>query len=159
MPLSPSSIKPSLPHRINSVSRWAIGILSFLGFADATYLTVDHYLAFPVPCSLTHGCDTVLTSVYATIGPVPISLIGVFYYLVILGTVLYIFTSGAASRYIRRALAGITGAGFLFSCYLVYLQIFAIHAICEYCLGSAIISTLLLPLSIVLWKTNAEDSG
>lgn len=152
---SPLSIKLSR-HQIDSISRWSLGILSFLGFVDATYLTVNHYLALAVPCSLTHGCDTVLTSVYATIGFMPVALIGMLYYLLIFGVVLYIFTSDAVPMRLLQVLAGITGIAFLSSCYLLYLQIFVIHAICEYCLGSAIISTLLFPLNIVSWKASAE---
>src|SRR5690348_14780226 len=60
-------------------------ILSFLGFLDAAYLTILHYKNVIPPCSIAHGCETVLTSQYATLGPIPIALLGVFFYLVVLG--------------------------------------------------------------------------
>jgi uncharacterized membrane protein len=36
-----------------------------------------------------------------------------------------------------------TGAGVLFSAYLTWIEFFVIHAICMYCIGSAIIVTLM----------------
>jgi uncharacterized membrane protein/gamma-glutamyl-gamma-aminobutyrate hydrolase PuuD len=40
-----------------------------------------------------------------------------------------------------------TSGGLLFSLYLVYLQLFVIHAICPYCMLSALVSTLLFVLT------------
>lgn len=48
-------------------------ILGFLGFLDATYLTVKHYLGTPINCSIFEGCEKVTTSQYATVGGVPVS--------------------------------------------------------------------------------------
>ncbi len=47
--------------------------LAVIGLADAVYLTVKHYLGGSVPCSLTEGCDTVLTSNYAVFGGLPVA--------------------------------------------------------------------------------------
>lgn len=43
-------------------------IAALIGLADAVYLTVHHYSAEPVPCSIIQGCEQVLTSQWATLG-------------------------------------------------------------------------------------------
>src|SRR3989344_6187882 len=57
-------------------------MLALFGFADATYLTIEHYLNKVPPCSI-GGCETVLISQYANILGMPVSLLGAIYYLFI----------------------------------------------------------------------------
>lgn len=134
----------------------ALLILSFLGFADAAYLTADHYLKLPLPCSLTQGCDLVLTSKYATIGGLPIALFGALYYLVILFLSLYVYTvytSQNPNLLAVRAIFGLTLTSLAIYICLVYLQIFVIKALCMYCLGSALVTLILFIFSWVLLRT------
>ncbi len=110
-------------------------VLGVIGLADATYLTVQHYRQAMVPCFVGTACETVTTSSYATLGPVPLALLGAIYYLVItLGTVA---TLEARRWDWLHMLWGLTIGGFLFSLYLLYLQSFVLHAYCIYCLLSA----------------------
>jgi len=137
-----------------------IAILSLIGFADAAYLTASDYFSFAVPCSVTLGCETVLKSVYATIGPIPVALIGVFYYLTALIISISIITS-TSSSYNNRAgkiILGIFSLGFLASGYFVYLQIFIIKSLCLYCLISALISLLLFISSVLLNKKRGVEA-
>ncbi len=122
-------------------------IISFLGFADSAYLTAEHYFKLPLPCSLTQGCDTVLTSPYSMVGPVPLAFFGVLYYLAVLVLVIHCYTSREFSPVFFRLIFGLTVIGFLSSAYFVYLQLFVIGALCMYCLGSTVTSTLLLIVS------------
>ena len=127
-----------------------IAALSFLGFADAAYLTAEHYLKLPLPCSLTQGCDTVLTSAYATFGGIPIALFGALYYLILIVFALMLLTSETQNKKIMRLIFVMTAAAVLASSVLVYLQFFVIHALCMYCLVSAGLSLLLFLVSIAL---------
>jgi uncharacterized membrane protein len=147
-----SSTKQSPPRLLNF---WflATGIFSFLGFADATYLTVGHYLTLPLPCTLTHGCEAVLTSRFATVGGLPIALLGAIYYLFILFLTLYLYTSDNPKMRIARLVTLVTGIGLIVSCYLLYLQLAVIHALCMYCLGSATTTFLLFISSLFLVRS------
>ena len=60
-----------------------IALLSFLGFLDAAYLTIKHYQGILPPCSVS-GCENVLTSRYASVGSLPISLLGSIYYVAVI---------------------------------------------------------------------------
>lgn len=122
-------------------------VLSFLGFLDATYLTIIHFQNQIPPCT-TDGCETVLTSSYAEIAGIPIALLGALYYVAIFFSIL----TG------RDSLAFfIVSLGFIASCILFSLQLFVIHAFCTYCLVSAGITTLLFITSILIWRQRGNS--
>src|SRR3989338_3922215 len=58
-------------------------IVSFIGFLDSSYLTVQHYRGEPPSCAIFTGCETVAESKYAVAGPIPLALLGLLYYLAI----------------------------------------------------------------------------
>lgn len=109
--------------------------LALIGLIDAIYLTVKHYTGSVVPCSLTEGCDTVLTSNYAVVGGLPVALWGVLYYL----TVIFLAWSGLA----RAVLFGLVSAAAAASGILIYLQAQVLNAWCAYCLVSAGVTFLI----------------
>jgi uncharacterized membrane protein len=115
-----------------------IGGLALLGLGIATYLTIVHYTGAEPVCAVNHGCETVQKSKYADLAGVPVALIGLIGYV---GILLSLLVRGENGRLIRVA---ITAIGFLFSMYLTYLELFEIHAICQWCVGSAVIMTALL---------------
>ncbi len=146
---------------------WAAFLLSFLGFLDAAYLTIIHYKNVIPPCSIAHGCETVLTSQYATIGPIPIALLGVFFYLGVLGLLgmlgngVKIIPIGNWLRFNRSWKLEIgyltfilTGLGALTAIALIAIQAFVLHAYCQYCLSSEAIDFLLLGCVWSLWRKN-----
>lgn len=116
-------------------------IFAFVGFADAAYLAVEHYIGGTVLCGLTGGCDIVTTSVYSKLFGVPVALLGVFYYFsVIFGVVAYLDSKDERFFF---WLAHYTAIGFIASMVFVVLQVFLIKSICVYCMGSALSSTLI----------------
>lgn len=126
---------------------YLILIVSFLGFLDASYLTIKHYQGTPPPCSLLKGCEIVTTSSYSLIGGVPVALLGALYYLgIFLATLLYLDTR---NEWLVRCLKHFTVVGLLSSIYFLYLQLFVIQAICLYCLGSAATSITLFILAVL----------
>ena len=120
----------------------AILVLALIGTGVAGYLTYVHYEGLKVICS-NSGCGTVQSSQYAKIAGIPVATLGLLGYLGILGSLL-----------IRNELGRMTGfgialIGFLFSLYLTYRELFTIHAVCEWCVSSAVIMTLLFILTAV----------
>ncbi len=132
------------------IPRWLlIGfvVFSFLGFLDATFLTLEHYNKGILPCYIFEGCDRVTNSSYSQIAGLPVALFGAVYYLAIfIATILFIDTKYRPILYI---LIFLPIFGFLFSLWFMYLQIFVIKAICFYCVISAITSTALLVLGLI----------
>ncbi len=145
---APSSGKPSkaLPKCLN----WWLIIISFLGFLDTSYLTISHYTGVDLNCSITKGCDSVTTSAYSEIFGVPLALLGLLYYFTVL--FLSLLHYDTKNRQVLKLIPPLVTLGFLFSLWLVYLQIFVIEAICQYCMLSALTSTILFILGIFVFK-------
>ncbi|HEY2141250.1 MAG TPA: vitamin K epoxide reductase family protein [Solirubrobacteraceae bacterium] len=120
-------------------------VLSVLGLGVASYLTYTHYANVKVLCALNGGCETVQHSSYATLVGVPVALIGLIGYVAILGSLLV-----PENETTRFATAAFTVVGFGFSAYLTGRELFSIHAICQWCVSSAVIMTLLMGLAI--WR-------
>lgn len=136
----------------------AILIIGFLGFLDTLYLTYEHFAGTAVNCALLTGCDKVLTSQYSVIVGVPMALLGTIYYLVILALAAALFQN--RSKKIFNLLMLVISCGFLFSLWLVFLQIFVLKAFCTYCLLSAADTTILFVLSLFFVKIKGlKDSA
>ena len=124
----------------------AASLLALVGLADAVYLTVHHYTAEPVPCSIVEGCETVLTSAYAEIAGVPIAAFGALAYFVAFSlAILTVF--GNRSMWMLFGVQSFIMAAV--SAYLVYLQGFVIGAFCQFCLISAATSIGLFIIYLV----------
>ena len=146
-------LKRLLTRRLQAVpSKVIIGVLivALIGFADAGYLTIEHYKNAIPPCSLTGGCETVLTSAYSTLLGIPVSLLGAIYYLII-AVGLFAFIESKNHEVLRVALL-LTVLGFLASIWFLYLQIFVIKAFCVYCLGSLATSTILFISAAIVFE-------
>lgn len=118
---------------------------AFIGFADAAYLTFSHYSGSTLTCVVFRGCDSVTTSAYALFFGIPIALLGAGYYLLVLvGT---IFALDTKNIRLLRIITQCTIVGFGISLYLLYLQLFVIHALCQYCILSLLTSTVLFTSS------------
>lgn len=146
------------PKQIPNTLLAAFLIVAFIGFADAAYLTVKHYAGVIPPCSLVNGCETVLTSPYATIfGTVPIALAGALYYLALfIGGILYLDTKNTA---VLKPIMYFTVVGFVTSAVLLFIQIFIIKALCLYCIASATTSALLFILGILILRNIKKSAS
>jgi len=60
--------------------------------------------------------------------------------------------------YVPLAIFGISLIGVLYSAYLTYLELFVIHAICRWCVSSAIIITAIFLLSLPDLETEVDLS-
>jgi uncharacterized membrane protein len=121
----------------------AILVICLFGIADAGYLTYIHYAGLKPICNLGGGCEKVQSSTYSKLDGIPVAVLGLAGYLVILAAL-------AIGRELGRATAfGTALIGFGFSLYLTYREAFTIHAYCQWCLGSAVMMTVLVVLTAV----------
>jgi uncharacterized membrane protein len=126
--------------------RTTLIVLAVLGVALAGYLTYLHYSGTTPPCSIKgNPCSQVQKSRYSELAGVPVALIGLLGYIVILGTLL-----APESERARFATVALTLGGLGFSAYLTYREVFTLHKICEWCVGSAVLMTIMMCLSV--WR-------
>jgi uncharacterized membrane protein len=116
--------------------------LTLIGVGIASYVTYVHYAGIRPACTAGESCTKVQTSIYSELAGVPVALIGLIGYIAILATLL-----APESERTRFATLALTLGGFGFSAYLTYRELFSIHAICEWCVTSAIVMTILMLLS------------
>ncbi|MEA2422791.1 MAG: hypothetical protein QOF55_1890 [Thermoleophilaceae bacterium] len=122
----------------------AIAAIALVGVGIATYLVYVHYAGIQPFCvSGGGGCEKVQTSDYAKLAGIPVAVLGLAGYVAILASLLVRGDLG------RLAGAAIALSGFGFSLYLTYREIFTIKAICQWCVGSAVLMTLLAILTVI----------
>jgi uncharacterized membrane protein len=118
-------------------------VLAAIGFGVAGYLVYVHYSGEKPICSLGGDCQRVQTSQWSKLAGIPVADIGLAGYFGILGA--FVVLRGERQRF---ALLAMTIVGFAFSAYLTYREVFSIKAICQWCVGSAVIMTLLAGLAV-----------
>jgi uncharacterized membrane protein len=120
-------------------------LISLIGLADSIYLTVEHLSGRSVRCTIVSGCSEVLSSPYASVRGFPLAGMGAIAYFVVfsLATLAAFGYSG-----VGKLLALIVAAMFLTTIWLLYLQAFVIRHFCQFCLLSALVTTILTVLVI-----------
>jgi uncharacterized membrane protein len=115
--------------------------VALAGLGIAGYLTVVHYAGGEPVCAIAHGCATVQKSSYSALAGVPVALLGLLGYVAILGSL-----SGDGER-ARTLTAVLAFSGFGLSLWLTWVEVGQLHAICIWCVGSALCMTALAGLS------------
>ena len=115
--------------------RAAIAALALAGLGIASYLVYSRYSGAQLFCS-TGGCDTVQHSRYAVIGGVPVAVLGLAAYAALVATALVPGANAAAVG------LGVAAAGVVFSTYLLVAQVTLIHAVCQWCVASDVLVSL-----------------
>ena len=140
--------------KFKTINRWIIILVlvsSFLGFADATYLSVLHFNNQVPPCSILQGCEKVTSSQYSVIFGVPLALLGAVYYLMLFFLSFAFFNNGKPKLMLIAAVISVFG--FISSLFLIYLQMAVIHSLCPYCMFSAFTSTVIfVSLTSIFFK-------
>jgi uncharacterized membrane protein len=125
----------------------AVAIVSAIGLADATFLTVQALTGETLSCGGSPDCSRVLGSSYAKIGGIPVAMLGALAYFSV-----FSFATFAAfgHGWVRKFLALTVGVMFMATLWLLYVQAFLLHAYCRYCLFSAAITFLIAGLLIAV---------
>lgn len=135
-------------------------LVALVGFFVALYLALYKTGVIGTLACGSGGCETVQTSRWADFLGVPVAAWGVaFYALVFVLAFLGTLDRWADSRGLALTMLVLTGWGVLFSGWLTYLELFVIHAICRWCVVSAVIAVVLFALVLWDWKGLKDASG
>ena len=130
--------------------RQALAFLAVVGILIALYLTLYKMGVIGVLSCSIGSCETVNTSKWSMLFGIPIAEWGLAAYLALFG--LAIAGSAEAreqSVTIARLLVALAGWSLLFSAWLTYLELFVIHAICIWCVTSALLWVVIFAVSVV----------
>lgn len=125
-------------------------ILVIAGIGIAGYLTYVKLFAIEPYCAGVGNCEAVQTSPYAELLGVPVAIWGLLTYLALLALVLVKRSDWRDLGHpAGMAIFLVTLVGVIFSAYLTYLEVAVIHAICPWCVASAVVMVALFILSII----------
>jgi len=96
------------------------------------------------------GCSVVNSSVYSEVYGIPVALVGVLGYLAIFAVLLLASRDSIKTSSASLLVFGLCLAGFLFTVYLIYVEIALIRALCPFCLASQAIMTILFAISVIM---------
>src|SRR5687768_3616396 len=126
-----------------------IAVLALIGLLMSVYLTLHKYGYIGTLACGTGSCDTVQTSPWAVFMGIPVPVMGVVGYLVLLVlAVVGLQPAHAENRKLGLMIFLLADIAVAFTVYLTYLEAFVINAWCRWCIGSAIIVTLIWIFSL-----------
>ena len=122
--------------------RLTSAVLAAVGAAITAYLLYVRQTGGALVCS-TGGCETVQNSSYAEVLGVPVAALGLAGFLGLLVAAL------ARGEWARLTQATVALSAFLFSAYLLYIQLIVIDAICQWCLATDVLTTAIVALALL----------
>lgn len=145
--MSDAEFLPENPEPAGGISKLPLlaALVALIGLADAIYLTIQHYTGEKVPCSVTGGCEAVLTSAYAEIAGIPLAAFGAAAYFIAFSLAIL---AAFGNRLMWRLFGAQTALMAGFSLWLFYLQAFVIKEFCQFCLLSAATSVTLFIIAL-----------
>jgi len=128
-------------------------LLTLAGTIVAGYLTYVDLSHVNALCGGPFDCAAVQASRYASIRGVPVAALGLLAYVaILLLEIVRPHADADTASWIELGIFAIAFAGMLYSFYLTYVEIFVIHALCIYCLTSAVIISCLALLAGWRWQ-------
>ena len=130
-------------------TRMAAALLSLAGLFVSLYLYLYKLGYIGTLACGTGGCETVQFSSYSRFLGIDVPLLGLLAYAALLGLSMLALQQPGTARW-PGLLRLLSGGGVAFSAYLTYLELFVIHAICRWCVGSAVIVLLIFIAALVM---------
>ncbi|HLB09945.1 MAG TPA: vitamin K epoxide reductase family protein [Gemmatimonadaceae bacterium] len=129
--------------------RQTLVLLAAVGIGIALYLTLYKVGVIGVLSCSIGSCETVNTSKWSMLMGIPIAAWGLAAYAALLVVAMAGSTEAReASVPIARMLVALAAWSVLFSAWLTYLELFVIHAICIWCVTSALLWVVILAVSV-----------
>jgi len=123
-------------------------LLAALGILVSAYMTIYKLTDNQTMCLGNGGCSVVNSSVYAEVYGIPVAAVGLGGFAAILG----ILIMSDRLNYLRTSaeliVFGLALIGFLFTLYLIYVEVAMIRALCPFCIASQAIMIALFALSV-----------
>lgn len=127
----------------------ALLVLVVIGLLVSIYMTIYKFTGNDGMCVGSGDCKTVNASRYSEIYGVPVALVGVGGYAAILAMLLLEKRYDFLRKNASMILFGFAMLGFMFTVYLIYVEVSILKAYCPFCLASQATMTLIFILSVI----------
>ncbi|MFN8411404.1 MAG: vitamin K epoxide reductase family protein [Anaerolineales bacterium] len=120
-----------------------------LGLLVSIYMTIYKLTSNDNMCLGSGDCHTVNASKYSEVNNIPVAVIGIIGYAALLGSLLLETRNRFFKENSTMFVFGMSLTGFLFTVWLVYVELVLIRALCPFCVTSQISMTLIFILAII----------
>ncbi|NWG06908.1 MAG: vitamin K epoxide reductase family protein [Chloroflexi bacterium] len=130
------------------LSQLAIG-LTILGLLVSIYMTIYKLTDNEKMCIGSGGCSVVNASRYSEINGIPVAVLGVVGYSAILAVLFLEKKVGFFKENGSMIFFGLSLTGFLFTLYLIYVEVALLQEYCPFCITSQAAMTVIFILSVI----------
>ena len=123
--------------------------LTIIGLLVAIYMTIFKLTNNESMCIGNSGCSVVNASGYSEVNGIPVAVIGMIGYLAILGVLWLERKPGFFKTNGSLIFFGLSLTGFLFTVWLIFVEVALIKALCPFCVTSQVMMTAIFILSVV----------
>ncbi|MGZ9222084.1 MAG: vitamin K epoxide reductase family protein [Anaerolineales bacterium] len=124
-------------------------VLTVIGLLVATYMTIYAITSNDNMCIGSKDCSVVNASRYSKVYGIPVAVLGVAGYAAILAVLLLERRIGFLQQNGSLVFFGLSLTGFLFTLYLIFVEVALIKAYCPFCIASQTAMTLIFILSVI----------
>lgn len=132
--------------------------LVIVGLAVSVYMTIYKYTGNDGMCLGSGDCSTVNASRFSEVNGIPVALFGVAGYAAILIVHFYENKVGFFRKNGALLIFGMALTGFLFTLWLVYVELAILKAICPFCVASQAAMTLIFIIAVArLFRNETQE--
>lgn len=130
------------------LSRLALA-LTIIGLLVSIYMTIFKITSNDKMCIGSKDCSVVNASRYSEVNGIPVAVIGVAGYLALLAAQWLERKPGFFQQNGTMIFFALSVTGFLFTLYLIFLEVALIKAYCPFCITSQAAMTLIFVISVI----------
>lgn len=133
------------------MNKWlyrASAALAIVGLAVSIYMTIYKLSGNDGMCLGSGDCSTVNASVFSEVNGIPVAVFGIVGYAAILIAHFYEDKMEFLRRNGVMLIFGMSLTGFLFTLWLVYVELAILKAICPFCVTSQVAMTLIFIVAV-----------
>jgi uncharacterized membrane protein len=123
--------------------------LAVIGLLVSIYMMIYKITGNDSMCIGSGGCSVVNASRYSEVNGIPVAALGIVGYAAILGVLWLERRPGFFKTNGSMIFFGLSLMGFLFTVWLIYVEIALIKAYCPFCLTSQAVMTVIFILSVI----------
>ncbi|MBK8781905.1 MAG: vitamin K epoxide reductase family protein [Anaerolineales bacterium] len=123
--------------------------LVIVGLLVSVYMTIYKVTSNDSMCLGSGDCSTVNASIYSEVNGIPVAAIGVLGYLAILAVLLFENRNSFFRQNGTLLIFGMALTGFIFTVWLIYVEVALLKAICPFCVTSQIAMTLIFIVAVI----------
>ncbi len=124
-------------------------VLTIIGLLVSIYMTIYKITSNDSMCIGSGDCKTVNASRYAEVYGIPVAVLGVAGYSAILAVLLLERRPGFFQENGTLLFFGLSLIGFLFTLYLIFVEVALIKAYCPFCITSQTVMTIIFIISVI----------